>query len=155
MSRRADQAALLVAAILVIGSVTLAAAEEPQQAGVAAAVRGNVDLTRPSANIADRQVRSGDPIFLGDAITSGKASGMQIMLMDETVFSIGPNSEVVIDEFVYDPATDPSKGTMSVTEGVFRFINGKIVRQRPEDRRARLPTSTQGIMRLSGSVKSD
>jgi hypothetical protein len=134
----------LITASAIAGLATLATAQ-PQQAGVSAAVRGQVALARASQNIVGKQVQSGDPIFLGDAITSGKASGLQVMLLDETVFTIGPNSEISIDEFVYDPSTNAGKITASVAKGAFRFITGKIARKRPEDMTVRLPTATIGI----------
>ncbi len=134
----------LIAASAIAAFASTASAQG-QQAGVSAAVRGQVALARASENVVGRQVQSGDPIFLGDAITSGSASGLQIMLLDETVFTIGPNSEISIDEFVYDPATDTGKVAASVAKGAFRFITGKIARKRPEDMTVRLPTATIGI----------
>lgn len=144
----------LISAMAVAGFASVTVAQ--QQAGVSAAVRGQVALARVSENVVGRQVESGDPIFLGDAITSGRDSGMQIMLMDETVFSIGPNSEIAIDEFVYDPATDSGKVTASVAKGVFRFITGKIAQKRPEDMTVRLPTATIGIRGtiVAGAVRA-
>lgn len=77
------------------------------QAGVAAAVRGNVTLVAAIAPQPERVVGqalgSGDKIFLGDNIETGPNSGMQIMLLDETIFTIGPSAGMVIDTFVYDP----------------------------------------------------
>jgi len=147
-----------MAAILLTAGVAAnpAAAQQAQQAGVSAAVRGQVALARPSQNIVGRQVESGEPIFLGDAIVSGRDSGMQVMLMDETVFTIGPNSEISIDEFVYDPATNAGKVTASVAKGVFRFITGKIAQRRPEDMTVRLPTATIGIRGtiVAGAVRA-
>lgn len=145
----------LVAAAAMAGFTSFASAQS-QQAGVSAAVRGQVALARASGNIVGKQVQSGDPIFLGDAITSGKASGLQIMLLDETVFTIGPNSEISIDEFVYDPSTGSGKVAASVAKGAFRFITGKIARKRPEDMTVRLPTATIGIRGtiVAGVVRS-
>ncbi|MEX2615019.1 MAG: FecR domain-containing protein [Alphaproteobacteria bacterium] len=134
-----------VAALALSTAISGPATAQSQQAGVSAAVRGQVALARTSQNIVGRQVESGDAIFLGDAITSGRDSGMQVMLLDETVFTIGPNSEISIDEFVYDPETSAGKVTASVAKGVFRFITGKIAQQRPEDMTVRLPTATIGI----------
>jgi len=134
----------LIAASAIAGLATLATAQ-PQQAGVSAAVHGQVALARASQNVVGKRVKSGDPIFLGDAITSGKESGLQVMLLDETVFTIGPNSEISIDEFVYDPSTGSGKIAASVAKGAFRFITGKIARKRPEDMTVRLPTATIGI----------
>src|SRR6185295_10580180 len=91
-------------------AIALGANDVPAQtgtkAGVAAAVRGpvqQVSFRTPSANVG-RNVSGGDEIFLGDRIVTGPAGGLQIMLLDGTTFSVGPNSSLVIDEFVYNPA---------------------------------------------------
>ena len=113
------------------------------QAGVSAAVRGEVALTRVA--IVGRQVVSGEPIFLQDGIRSGSRSGMQILLLDQTVFTIGPESELVIDEFVYDPKTSAGKLSAEITKGVFRFVSGKIAHEKPEDMNVKLPAGTLGV----------
>jgi len=125
---------------LVIALPALAA----EQAGVSAAVRGDVALNRLQVAVG-RQVVSGEPILLEDAIRSGTRSGMQILLLDETVFTIGPESELVIDEFVYDPSRTAGKLGARVTKGVFRFISGKIAHENPEDMELKLPSGTLGV----------
>jgi len=75
-----------------------------EQAGVAAAVRGEVQIVSLVDQVG-HQIQSGEPIFLGDEIKSGPQSGLQILLMDETVFTIGPESALSIDKFIYDPST--------------------------------------------------
>jgi hypothetical protein len=118
-------------------------ARSAEQAGVSAAVRGQVALTRVA--IVGRQVVSGEPILLQDAIRSGTRSGMQILLLDQTVFTIGPESELVIDEFVYDPKTNAGKLSAEITKGVFRFVSGKIAHEKPEDMNVKLPAGTLGV----------
>lgn len=125
---------------LVVALPALAA----EQAGVSAAVRGQVALNRLQVAVG-RQVISGEPILLQDAIRSGTRSGMQILLLDETVFTIGPESELVIDEFVYDPSSNAGKLGARVTKGVFRFISGKIAHENPEDMELKLPSGTLGV----------
>ncbi|MFT6583710.1 MAG: hypothetical protein ACJAU6_004168 [Alphaproteobacteria bacterium] len=147
-------APLLLAIVLALPTGNAANAQ--QQAGVAAAVRGQVALSRPAQNVVGKKVKSGEPIFLGDAIKSGSDSGMHVMLLDETIFTIGPNSAMSIDEFVYDPTTNAGKVVASVTKGVFRFITDEIARKRPEDMTVRLPTATIGIRGtiVAGAVRS-
>lgn len=118
-----------------------------QQAGVTGAVRGDVTLAafNSAANVVGRQVRSGEAIFLGDKIRSGPNAGMQVMLLDETVFTIGPDSEIAIDEFVYDPNTGQGKVAASVTKGVFRFVTGKVAQAKPESMEIRMPTAVIGV----------
>lgn len=131
---------LALAAIVACGAPAALAAD---QAGVSAGVRGEVALVRPQA--VGRQVVSGESIFLQDAIQSGSRSGMQILLLDETVFTIGPESELVVDEFVFDPKTGAGKLSAQVTKGVFRFVTGRVAKERPSDMNVRLPSGTIGV----------
>lgn len=120
-----------------------AVAQDQVQAGVSAAVRGDVQVARLDA--VGRQVNGGEAIYLQDAITSGPDSGMQILLLDETVFTIGPESEMTIDEFVYDPATGEGSLAANMTRGVMRFVTGNISDGTPENMTIQLPVGTIGI----------
>lgn len=137
-----------------VGALSLAplgaSAQEAVQAGVSAAVRGDVQVAR--ADTVGRQVVGGDPIFLRDAITSGSESGMQILLLDETVFTIGPESEMEINEFVYDPASGDGSLGASLTKGVMRFVTGNISDGNPESMTIKLPVGTIGIRGTRGAA---
>ena len=129
------------------------------QAGVAAAVRGAVTLVavalpQPS-RVVGQTLGSGDKIFLGDNIETGPDSGMQIMLLDETIFTIGPSAGMVIDEFVYDPATSTGQVTASIVKGAFRFVSGRVAKDRPQNMSVRTPVGTIGIRGTSAAGRVD
>ncbi len=128
---------------LAVAASSGAVAQDQVQAGVSAAVRGDVQVARLDA--VGRQVNGGEAIYLQDAITSGPDSGMQILLLDETVFTIGPESEMTIDEFVYDPATGEGSLAANMTRGVMRFVTGNISDGTPENMTIQLPVGTIGI----------
>lgn len=115
-----------------------------QQAGICAAVNGEVGLSRPPA-AQGRPMVSGEPILLEDTVRSGQASGAQLLLLDKTVFTIGPESEVLVDEFVYDPATNAGRMTARVAHGVFRLVSGAAAKTRGDDVTVALPSGTLGI----------
>ena len=116
------------------------------QAGVAAAVRGNVTLVSfKTPKAVGKNVSSGDPIYLGDKIEAGPRAGLQVMLMDETIFTIGPDSAIVIDKFIYDPAKSAGKVSAKVLKGVFRFVSGRVAANKPSDMEVKLPNGTIGI----------
>ena len=127
----------------------------PNQVGVAAAVQGNVQLARPTQ--VGHIAKSGEPVFLNDTITTDAQSHLQIMLLDQTIFTIGPNSAIVIDTFVYDPNTDAGKVSATIVKGVFRFVSGRIAHQNPENMKVKLPTGTIGVRGtiVSGVVEGD
>ena len=132
---------------LAAGFALPAAAAVGDKAGVTASVRGQVQQVSyrtPQAAIG-RNVGSGDQIFLGDRIVTRAASGVQIMLLDGTTFSIGPDAVMVIDEFVYDPATNAGRLTATLTRGTLRVISGRLGRQDQEAIRVKLPHATVGI----------
>jgi len=141
------RAALGLAWVLAIAlSYESAQAQVGTRAGIAAAVRGPVQQISYSApQGVGRNVGGGDRIHLGDRIVTGPGGGVQILLLDGTTFSIGPNSSMVIDEFVYNPTTGTGKLTASVARGTLRVISGKLSRQTEEAIRIRLPMATVGV----------
>ena len=118
-----------------------------EKAGVAGAVRGGVQrigFQTPTATVG-RNVTSGDEIFLGDRIVTGPAGGLQIMLLDGTTFTVGPNASMLIDRFVYDPGTGGGRIGATIERGTVRVISGRASRQDAEAVSVRTPTATVGI----------
>jgi len=88
----------------------------------------------------------GEPIYLNDEITTPAGASLQVLLRDQTVFSIGPNSTLVFDEFIFDPsASDGLALTASVKKGTFKFISGKISKLKPGAMTLKLPNATASV----------
>ncbi|WP_288348762.1 FecR domain-containing protein [uncultured Thalassospira sp.] len=124
-----------------------------EMAGVSAAVTGDVTLNKVTGEIGIL-VESGMPVYLGDRIITSPNSGMQILLLDETVFTIGPDSDVAIDEFVYDPATGDGRIVADMARGVMRFVTGKIPLNNPSSMDINLPVGSIGIRGTIGLIRS-
>ncbi|MEQ8391409.1 MAG: FecR domain-containing protein [Thalassospira sp.] len=124
-----------------------------EMAGVSAAVTGDVTMAKATGEIGVL-VESGMPVYLGDRITTTSRSGMQILLLDETVFTIGPNSDIAIDEFVYDPATGDGRIVADMARGVMRFVTGKIPLNNPSSMDINLPVGSIGIRGTIGLIRS-
>lgn len=154
MNRNAYSVAALLLAVSAASAAVLPAVPTGLTSiGVAAAVRGSVRATAPGQTVG-RDLASGKPVFLNDHVTTGAGARMQIMLLDQTVFTIGPNSDMMLDEFVYDPKTNAGKVSAQITKGVFRFVTGKIAQRDPSDMKVKLPVGTIGIRgtMVEGSV---
>lgn len=117
---------------------------DPVQAGVAAAVEGEVTAVTPPDKTG-HALKSGDKVFMGDTVTTGAAGRLQILLLDETVFTLGPSGRITVDEFVYDPATDDGKVKASMAKGIFRVVSGKIAHKKPENMTVDLPAGAIGF----------
>lgn len=124
-----------------------------EMAGVSAAVTGDVTMARTTGEVGVL-VESGMPVYLGDRITTSGNSGMQILLLDETVFTIGPNSDIAIDEFVYDPASGDGRIVADMARGVMRFVTGKIPLNNPSSMDINLPVGSIGIRGTIGLIRS-
>ena len=102
-------------------------------AGGAAAAIGRVDtadgaitITRANGDEVDGTV--GTPIFQGDVVETKVGGSLGIVFADETTFSLGESGRMVIDEMVYDPAGESGSASLSVVQGVFAFVSGKIAK---------------------------
>ncbi|WP_412777077.1 hypothetical protein [Thalassospira lucentensis] len=124
-----------------------------EMAGVSAAVTGEVILAKSAGEIGTL-VESGMPVYLGDRIITSPNAGMQILLLDETVFTIGPNSDIAIDEFVYDPVTGDGRIVADMARGVMRFVTGKIPLNNPASMDINLPVGSIGIRGTIGLIRS-
>ncbi|WP_306252695.1 FecR domain-containing protein [Parvularcula sp. IMCC14364] len=111
--------------------------------GVNAAVRNQVTLQ--SDGTAARPAVPAETVFLGDSVVSGADSALQILLKDETVFTVGANVDMTIDEFVYDPSAQTGSLAATVKKGAFRFMSGKIAQANPDDVTLVTPTANIGV----------
>lgn len=127
------------------GAPPVVAAPPPQAplAGTAAMVRGEVYVIAPNGS--RTPVALGGPVRSGDQIVTGPGGRLQIALLDETVFTLGPNSDMVIDEFVYDSHNDARSVTARILKGFFRFIVAHVARRDPASMRISLPSGAVGI----------
>lgn len=92
-----------------------------------------------------RDLAAGDDVFLNDEVETGKATRAQVLLRDESVFSLAPSSKVVFDEFVYDPAAQSGALNASLISGGLRFVSGRIASKSPENIRLKVGKASVGI----------
>ena len=127
--------------------------------GVTAALRGDVVRTASFEKAAAiGQMSSGQKVFLGDDIKVGRQGRLQVMLLDETIFTLGANSVMRIDEFVYDPSNAAKNSlSTSIKQGAFRFVSGQIAKRDADAMTVRLPSATIGVRGTSvaGDVDED
>ena len=76
-------------------------------------------------NQKNEKLISGSKVFFGDTICKVK-SNAQILFLDETVMTVGENTELTIDDFVYDPKTNDGNFVTNIKSGTVKFITGKI-----------------------------
>src|SRR4051812_19317 len=93
------------------------------RAGVTAAVNPQAVGTAPGSGV--RTIVLGEDVVTNEKIDTTGDGLVQILLADGTTFTVGPNSSLTIDKFVYDPDANTAQVTASLAKGVFRFIGGR------------------------------
>src|SRR6185437_2463365 len=88
--------------------------------------------------------------------TTGSEGQTQLLFLDESSMSVGANSDLTIDQFVYDPKSCTGKLAMSATRCVLRYVGGKLSKQ---DEGVTLRTSTATLAVRGGAfivqIKAD
>ncbi len=76
---------------------------------------------------------------------STKKGKMRIDFIDETRLDVVDHSKVIIDEFIYDPATGKGSLDMRATLGAVRYASGQIAKNSRQKVRLRTPTATISV----------
>ncbi len=132
-------AAAAAAALL---ASTSALAEAAPGFGVAAAVRGDVAIHRAGAPGA---LGSGGAVNPGDRIVTGESAGLQLMLSDETVFTLGAGTDFTLVRYTYDPTSAEGEILAQVARGSYRVVTGRIGAAHPGSIRVEMPTGTVSL----------
>ena len=101
---------------LLLGTALVSPAAAQQRIGVSGAV--NPDATGIPPGATPRRLVLGQEIVFNERITTGSEGQTQVLFIDQSTMTVGPNSDMVIDEFVYDPAAGTGKLAASLTRGV-------------------------------------
>ena len=110
---------------------------EKQLVGIVGAISGTVKTET-------RELKAGDKIYLNETIYAAADSGTQILLLDQSTFTVGEDSEVVMDTFIFDPATNDGKIVASVKQGSLKVISGLISKKDPDALTVEVPEGTLG-----------
>ncbi|BAQ17634.1 FecR family protein [Methyloceanibacter caenitepidi] len=102
----------------------LSAPAKAAKVGVAAAV--NPDAFSSLSQVPNKQLNIGKSIFYNERIETSAQGLVQVLLVDGSTFTVGPNSNLVIDKFVYDPNKKTGEMVATFSKGSMRFIGGKL-----------------------------
>ncbi len=95
-------------------------------------------------NQKNESLSNGSKIFFGDTITSKSKSNAQILFLDQTVLTLGEETELTIDEFVYDPNSQDGSFVSTIKTGTVKFITGQISKKNPDNLEVKVPAGTLG-----------
>ena len=80
-----------------------------------------------------------------DTLKTGHDGVMGVFLRDDTIISMGPNSEMVLAVFIFQPRTDEFGMFTRFLKGSFTYISGVMARLNPESVKIETPVSMVSI----------
>ncbi len=141
-------------ALVLLTAGTLRSTLASQQVGVAAGVVGVVEISS-EARQPPVKAKSGLELLLRDRLASNDESHMQAVLLDRTTLTLGPNSVLVIDELVYDPATSAGNLTATFSQGMVQYMSGDIAKSEAENITIVTPVGTLKVSGTSVFIMND
>ena len=166
MQRRLSFALLLLACCTVIGTPrvlaqaqptapnsTAAPASDAQQAveepiGNVATLSGSASVTRSNETT---PLKPRDDIYLNDIVQTGANSALGITFIDATTFNLKANTQITIDNYVYQDGGKQNAGVFDVAKGTAAFVAAAVAKT--GDMKITTPTATLGIRGTTGLVE--
>jgi len=127
--------------ILVVG-LTLSARGADSIAGSVNTVQGKAVVRRGAESIPASQ---GMHLLPDDILQTSGDGRLGVILQDGTRIGLGPNTELKIDRFVYEPAEGNCALLLRLTRGVLAYVSGRIARLAPDAVTVETPVGVLGL----------
>ena len=124
--------------ILIIFIFSVQAFASSEQIGVIGFVIGDV------YNQKGEKLNVGDSIYFGDTISANDGAKSQLLFIDQTVMTIGSETKLTIDEFIYDPIENSGKLLTTINAGSVKILTGKISEKNPANLEVKTPAGNIG-----------
>ena len=140
-----------VAVALLIASASSAPAQ-PSGAGTVKLVSGSVFIVRDGGVV---PATLGQAVFETDALRTGSDGKVGVTLKDDTRVSLGPNSEVRLQRFVYTPAEGSLGLVLQFVRGAAAYVSGRIAKLAPDSIRLETPAAIVGVRGTTLAIRVD
>ena len=87
----------------------------------------------------------GMPLQTGFVIKTGPHGSLGMTLRDNTMMSVGPNTEFMVEQYLYSPGNGELKLWARLSRGTLQYVSGVIAKLKPEGVAIRIPTGVVGV----------
>jgi len=84
-------------------------------------------------------------LYQNDTLRTGPGGSIGVVFNDDTLLSLGPESMLVIDEFVFAPRQGKFSIAIRMLKGTVAYVSGLISKLAPESAHIETPTASIGI----------
>ena len=121
---------------------------ETPHAGASPAVGAVQKMSAPASIVRQGQTISasvGQEIFENDILQTGRDGSMGVVFSDETLLSLGPESVLVVDQYVFAPRQGKFSIVLKMLRGTAAYLSGLISKLTPESAHFETPSASIGI----------
>lgn len=130
---------------------SMAVAEEPK-AGFVKNVSGQAFVERNKV-LMDAHVK--DKLIENDILVTGRNGSMGVILQDNSVMSIGPNTRLIISKFVFEPENKKFSFIAQIKKGSLVYLTGLIAKLNHKGVRFETPTAVCGVRGTHFAINVD
>lgn len=130
----------------------LTSTAEVDNNGIIKSVSGEVVIINPQNTV---KAVPNMKIMQGDSIKTGPNSSVGLVFEDDTVISLGSNSEITIESFLFNPVEKQLSFVVRMAKGTFSFITGQIAKLAPTKVVLETPDATLSVRGTKFLVKID
>lgn len=87
----------------------------------------------------------GTPVFQGSVIQTDKNASLGLTFKDSTVLSLGTDTRLKVDEYLYDPNQNQYRFGTQLGKGTLNYLSGAIAKARPEAVTVKTPSAVIGV----------
>lgn len=125
---------------LLLPALPLLAGGNP--AGSVKNVQGTVTIERQGDVL---PAEKGMKIYARDIIVTGADGAVAVILQDNTIFSLGPDSQLALEEYVFSPDQGRFSLLAKMIKGTFVYLSGVMGKLSPESIKLETPVGTIAI----------
>ena len=128
--------------ILICATLATPAWSEQTAIGYVKTAVGDTSIVNGGVTV---RAEAGTPVQLGSTLKTGAKSSMGVTFKDETVMSFGPDTELSVDEYLYQPGQGKLKLGSKLAKGSLNYVSGVIAKLQPEAVSVATPAGIIGV----------
>jgi hypothetical protein len=105
-------------------------------------LKGTASVTRGTLSV---PATVGAPLYCGDLVRTGESGSVGLVLTDDTTISLGPNSELCLNEYAFNPKEGRFSLVVRMVKGTFVYLSGLIAKLAQDAVQLLIPDATIGI----------
>jgi len=128
--------------LVLVAAASPALAQQQTVAGRIKLVSGSAFVVRGGTAI---PATAGQEVMQADSLRTGNNGRLGITLKDDTRVSLGPDTEVRLEQFVYAPAEGNLALALKFVRGAAAYVSGRIAKIAPDSIRLETPAAIVGV----------